>query len=40
MVCDDQASFSAAKHLTYLVGGETSVGVALEVEGGKIVTRA
>ena len=38
LTCDDQASFSAPKCVTYLEGNATSVAVALEVDGGNIVT--
>ena len=37
---DDHASFSAAKRMTYLEGGATSVAVDLGVEGGNIVAFA
>ena len=35
---DDQASFAVAKWVTYLEGGATSIAVAMEVDGGNIVT--
>ena len=37
---DDQASFAAAKCVTYIEGSATSVAVALDLEGGNIVTCA
>ena len=40
VTCDDQTSFAAAKCMAYVKGGATSVAVALEVEGGNIVTYA
>ena len=38
VTCNDQASFDAAKCVNYLEGGYKSFAVALEVEGGNIVT--
>ena len=37
---NDQASFVASECVTYLEGGATSIAVAMEVEGGSIVTCA
>ena len=37
---DDQASFGVAKYVTYLEGRDVSTAVAMEVEGGNIVTHA
>ena len=36
--CDNHVSFAAAKCVVYIEGGATPVAVALEVEGGNIVT--
>ena len=38
VMCNNQAYFPAAKCVTYIEVGDTSVEVALEVEGGNIVT--
>ena len=35
---NDQASFAAAKCVTYIKVSATSIAMALEVEGGNIVT--
>ena len=40
VTCDDQASFAADKCMKYPKGGNTSISVALEVEGSNIVTFA
>ena len=40
LTCNDQAYLDADKCMAYLEGGVTSAAVALEVEGGKIITCA